>query len=707
MWGDMGYIEDDRKRSMDFRLLLRFFRYGRPYAPLFILTCVLTLAATGADLFLPYLTKMAVDRHIVVSAQEVAIAKGPADEARRLLRPYHALLVPTGEPDVFFIDNEKIRRIDRLDLSRWKQAGLISEERYYLVMNRPGPAMDVVRERPDLFRVFPKLAAARTGDLARLDRQDVLRLRADDIRGLAYIALFCCAVLLIGYVFDFTQVILLEYIGQRLTHDLRQSMLAHVLRQSMSFHDRSETGKLTARLTNDIQNLSEMIKSVAVTFFKDAVILIGIVAVLLALDWRLALVTFSLIPPIILITAVFRGKAREVFREQRAKVAEINSFFSETISGIRIVQAFRREAHNRKSFGALNHENYRVGMRQIRVFGIFMPLIDLMASAALALIIWYGGVGVLRETITLGVVVAFIGYVRKFFQPIRDLAEKFNILQSAMASLERVFHLMDSEAALPEKPAPAALPAGSGVIRFEGVNFEYNPGEPVLRNLSIDIRAGETAAIVGATGAGKTSIINLLLRFYDVTSGRILMDGADIRDIGLKAHRSRIGLVMQDVFLFAGSVHDNLALSRPDITRDRVMEAARAVGAHDFISNLPQGYDQLLGEGGRSLSQGERQLLSFARVLLQDPQVLVLDEATAFIDSESEQVIERALLRLVAGRTSIIIAHRLSTIQRADRIVVLHQGRVMEMGSHEELTARQGYYYRLHRIQFMGGEREQ
>ena len=697
MWGDYGYFEGDKLgKPYDLKLLGRMLKYLKPYLPVLILTSVFILGATGADLVLPYLTKMAIDRHIVVSAQKVAAAPGTTDLLERNLKH----LQKTGRDGVYFLFSSQAKQIDLRDLARLRALGAIEPEPYYVIKTTDAQAMSVVRERRDLFEVFPDVAVIPEKSLAVLDMSEKARLRSSDVAGLARIGLAALLAIVFGYFLDFAQLILLEYTGQRITHDLRQDLLAHVLKQPLAFHDRTTTGRLVARVTNDIQNLGEMIRSVSETFFKDAFILAGIVIILLNINTRLALITFTLLPPIILATMIFRRLARDIFRELRAKVSQINSVFSETISGVRIVQAFRREILNYKNFKVLNHENYLAGMRQIKVFGLFMPMIEVLASVALGLVVWYGGVGVIEETMTLGAVAAFIGYVRKFFQPIRDVAEKYNILQSAMASLERIFSLMDQDYSLPKALVPRPVPVGSGEIEFDGVNFEYKPGEPVLKNVSFRIKSGATLAIVGATGSGKTSIINLLLRFYDPTSGKIMIDGVDIRDFSLDEHRARIGLVMQDVFLFAGTIKENIALSENGASLDKIKKAAMDVGADKFIEALPRGYDQPLGEGGLSLSTGQRQLLAFSRVLIHDPQILILDEATAFIDSETEQLIERALAKLTAGRTSVVIAHRLSTIQRADMILVMHQGKVCEMGTHGELLAHGGLYYRLHHLQF-------
>jgi ABC-type multidrug transport system fused ATPase/permease subunit len=700
MWHDFGYIEDDRPPMYDFALIRRLLHYAAPYRLLILLTSLLIVAATAADLAMPYLIKVAVDRHIVVSARELTLTETTDPRILKLTRSLEGRLTPTGLPDHFFLTHGASSLIDPQDLTRLENSGVLSRENYYLVQGKPTPLTEMVLTHRPLFKSYPKLDAIAIDDLQRLEPREVRLVRSQDIDGLLRIALWACLILVIGYVLEFSQVILLEYVGQKITHGLRQDLVAHVLRQSVAFHDRVSTGRLVARITNDIQNLGEMIKSVAVTFFKDSFILIGIVGILVYIDWRLATITLTLVPLIIAVTIIFRNMARKVFRDLRAKVALINSAFGETIAGIRIIQVFRRERLNRRIFGELNLKNFEAGVRQIKIFAVFMPLIELLSAVALGMIIWYGGLSVLDETMTLGAVVAFIGYMRKFFQPIRDLAEKFNILQSSMASLERIFNLMDQQSTLPTPPHPLAVPPGPGAMEFDHVSFSYDGNSPVLDDLSLRIAAGETVAIVGATGAGKTSIINLLLRFYDVTSGRILVDGLDIRELDQNAHRSRIGLVMQDVFLFAGTIRENISFSRDNQTTADLETATRAAGADEFIAKLPNGYDELLGEGGLSLSAGQRQLISFARVLAQDPQILVLDEATAQIDSETEILIEQALQKLTQGRTSIIIAHRLSTIRRADRIMVLHKGQIKETGTHRELLDKKGLYYHLHELQF-------
>jgi ABC-type multidrug transport system fused ATPase/permease subunit len=447
-----------------------------------------------------------------------------------------------------------------------------------------------------------------------------------------------------------------------------------------------------------VEVLSEMFSSVLITFFKDIFMLIGIVLVMLRLNARLALVSFVVIPLIVYVTMYFRIKVRDAFRLVRLRIAKINASLQENISGMRVVQMFTRESENYRRFAKINHDYFLANMRQIVIFAIFRPLIEVISAAAIALVIWYGGGQVLLEAISLGTLVAFLSYVQMFFHPIRDLSEKFNTLQAAMASSERIFLLMDTREAIPE-PAKPSTNKIKGAVEFKNVRFSYG-AEDVLRDVSFKVEPGESVAIVGATGAGKTSIINLIERFYDVADGVITIDGVDIREYAKSDLRSSIGLVMQDVFLFAGDVVGNIRLGNTDISDQDVRKAAEYANASQFIEKLNGGYSAEVKERGVTLSAGQRQLLSFARALAFEPPILILDEATSNIDTETEALIQDALGRLMKGRTSIVIAHRLSTIQRVNRIIVLHKGRKVEEGTHQELLKKRGMYYRLYQLQY-------
>ncbi len=522
---------------------------------------------------------------------------------------------------------------------------------------------------------------------------------------LSLLAALYLGTLLLEFLVEYGGTLLTTYVGQRVMYDLRMQLFGHLQRLSITYFDRNPVGRLMTRVTSDVETLNELFASGVVTIFGDVFTLIAIMGMMLAIDLRLALVTFAVIPLVWLTARVFRRRIREAFRDIRTRLARLNAFLQEQLSGMRVVQLFGREEASARRFGRLNREHLDAHLRSITVYAVFFPVVEVLTAVAMALLLWYGGLRTLDGTLTIGVLAAFIQYTRRFFQPLQDLSEKFNLLQSAMASSERVFSLLDEPVTVQEPVLPAVLPRPvRGLVRFEEVWFRYTPAGPwVLRDISFTAAPGRTIALVGATGAGKTTIVNLLLRFYDPERGRITVDGVDIRDLSTAELRSVIGFVQQDLFLFTGDILRNLTLDAP-ITPEAARQAARRVGADRFIERLPAGYAHELGERGRSLSVGERQLLSFARALALDPRILVLDEATSSVDAEAEAQIQRAIAELMAGRTSIVVAHRLSTILHADEILVLHHGEVRERGSHRELLALGGLYDRLYQLQLRGPE---
>jgi ATP-binding cassette subfamily B protein len=522
-----------------------------------------------------------------------------------------------------------------------------------------------------------------------------------DVGLLATLGLLFLGALLLEFFFEYGGSMLTAYLGQRVMYDLRLQIFGHLQRLSIPYFDRHPVGRLMTRVTSDVETLNELFSAGLVTVFGDVFTLLAIMAMMLYQDWRLALVAFSVIPLVFISAMIFRRRVRDAFREIRVKLARINSFLQEHLGGIRVVQLFNREAAAARQFDAINREHLDAHLKSITIYAVFFPVIELLTSVAIAALLYYGGLRAISGSLTVGVLAAFIQLTRRFFQPLQDLSEKYNLLQSAMASSERVFRLLDTEVSVPEPAQPRALPKPMrGQITFEGVWFRYSEDGPwVLKDVSFEAPAGRTVALVGHTGAGKTTIISLLLRFYDPTRGRITLDGVDIREIATDELRRQIGFVQQDLFLFTGDIQRNLALDAP-IGEPEVREAATRVGADRFIQRLPSGYGHVLGERGRSLSVGERQLLSFARALARNPRVLILDEATSSVDTESEAQIQRAIAEVMEGRTSLVVAHRLSTILHAEEILLLHHGEIVERGTHRSLLGQGGIYHRLYRLQF-------
>jgi ATP-binding cassette subfamily B protein len=523
---------------------------------------------------------------------------------------------------------------------------------------------------------------------------------------LVLVLVFAAAVAL-GFVLEYAETLVTTWLGQSVMYDLRREIFEKLQRADLRFYDKNPIGRLMTRITNDVETLNELFSSGVVTVFGDLFTLLFIVGAMLSMNWRLALATFSVLPLVFLVVFVFRARIRDVYREIRVRLARMNAFIHERITGVRVVQLFNREHADAARLAELNEAHLEAHLRSITYYAVFFPIIELITALALALIIWYGGFMSISGAVTVGVVVAFLQYARRFFQPIQDLSEKYNLLQAAMASSERVFKLLDHEIAITDPVQPKSFPPNAeGRIEFDHVWFAYGTdrsGGPdwVLRDVSLEVKPGEKVAIVGHTGAGKTTLINLLMRFYDPTRGRIVVDGVPIHELRIEELRNRIALVLQDVFLFSEDVGYNIGLGSARIDRQRIEAAARRVGASSFIERLPGGYEQPLGERGATLSVGERQLVSFARALAFNPDILVLDEATSSVDSEIEARIEAATDELLQGRTSLVIAHRLSTVQNADRIVVLHHGEVREQGTHADLLEAGGLYARLHELQFV------
>jgi ATP-binding cassette subfamily B protein len=565
-----------------------------------------------------------------------------------------------------------------------------------------------------------KYLANRTVSHSWLDRY----LSDQPMTGIAQIALMYLGLLLASFLFEFTQTYIMQWAGQKVMFDLRAEIFRHLQRLHVAFYDRNPVGRLVTRVTSDVDALNEMFTAGVVSIFEDIFVLLGILAIMLKMDWRLALITFAVLPVIGYATSLFRRAVRESYRRIRIAIAKINAYLQEHITGIVVLQLFNREKRSYDEFEKINRLHMDAYKDAILAHAIYYPVVEVLSAIAIACVIWFGGNQVIRNAVSLGVLIAFIQYAQRFFRPIQDLSEKYNILQSAMASSERIFKLLDTKVEIvsPEHPE---VPQGPGRIEFDHVWFAYRTmaqaaeeaakkGEKVvasvdefdwvLRDVSFTIDPGDTVAFVGHTGAGKTTIISLLLRFYDVQKGAIRIDGVDIRDMELPELRRRYGVVLQDPFLFSGTVADNIRLGSRWIADSSIEDAAEQVNVADFIRSLPGGFAEAVTERGSTLSTGQKQLISFARALAHNPKILILDEATSSVDTETEFRVRDALTRLVEGRTSIMIAHRLSTIQRANKIVVMHKGKVREIGSHQQLLAQRGIYWKLYQLQYKDQE---
>ncbi len=525
-----------------------------------------------------------------------------------------------------------------------------------------------------------------------------------DVQGLYGILAIYLVVIVTVFITQYFQIYITQFFGQKLMFDLRSQIFRHLQSLSLRFFDKNPVGRLMTRVTSDIESLNQMFTQGIVTIFGDIFLLLGIVGALIYMNVKLALWTFSVIPILFVITFIFRLRVREAFRNIRKWVARINTYVQENITGMPVVQVFNRADKNFEQFKTINLEHTRAQIKTVFYYALFYPAIELAGAFALALVIWRGGIYRQEDAISFGALVAFIQYAQMFFRPISDLSEKYNILQQAMASSERVFKLLDTKPLIYNGVNAHRHSPLRGKIEFNKVCFSYDGGEEILKDISFKLEPGESAAVVGHTGAGKTSLINVLARHYDIHSGSVTIDDIPIRQWDLKSLRGQMAIVLQDVFLFSGTIKDNIRLGNKSITDDRVRWAAEQVNAHSFIEKLPKQYDTEVKERGVTLSMGQRQLISFARALVINPRILVLDEATSSIDTETECLIQAALEKLMQGRTSIVIAHRLSTIKHVDKIIVMHKGRIHEIGTHQELLEKEGLYYRLYLLQYKDQE---
>lgn len=653
-----GYAaEEIPPKERDRALLKRLLPFAKPYRTQILLSILIVVFITFINIALPYITKMAIDRQIV----------------------------PTVSTDTQSINPEN--------------------GRYYEVELSKGYAANIVKKYPDLFLINGDIARISFDRMKSLDREDLKQLRTPDLSGVAIMSFAFFILSVFDFALNFFQKLIMEYTGHRLMHDLRVSLFRHIQGLSISFFSKNPVGRLVTRVTNDIQNMHDLFTTVISFIFNDICLMLGIAAVLLSINLELTIIGFLVLPFVWFAGLRFSRKARIIFRILRIKIADINTSFSETISGMKVIQLFRRESENYRKFRELNHENYLAGMDQIRLMAVFMPLIEILGTTAVASIIFYGGNRVMSGSITLGELVAFISYIRMFFSPLRDIAEKYNIVQNALSSAERIFLILDATDKL---PVPSHIigsdntPPTVGLekitrISFENVSFSYVPGDDVLKNIAFDLSAGESLGIVGPTGSGKTTLINLISRFYDPVSGRVTINGFDLRDLPPMTYRPKMALVMQDPFLFSGTIRDNIVSGNHPISDDILEKILVASNCMALVKRSPKGLDTLLSEAGDSISSGERQLISIARAFARNPELIVMDEATSYIDSQTEHRIQEALFNLMRDRTAVVVAHRLATVRQLDRILVIRRGRIIESGSHDSLMADKGFYYGMHR----------
>lgn len=691
-------IDEDYEKSMKGNVLRRLLRYAIPYWHTIIIVFALVLAITGFDLLRPVLVGDAIDDYIDgynrPYVQVDADSKGAVS-----YRGIHLSKdgVKNASPDAnkqnyyqMFLYEEKYYMFDNVDSKVQKNLMEGSKE---LV-----ESVQVSHEtQEDEFIKVTIEGKEYTGTL--LSKDELKQVRKGDFDGIKKIVVVYLFILLVSFVCNILQTWLLQLTGQNIIYNIRQEVFEHIHKLSLRFFDVTPVGRIVTRVTNDVEALNEMYTNILVKLFKNIVKIIGLAAVMLSINVRMSMYAFVLLPFIVFLTFLFKKISRATYRIARTKLTAINTYLSEHISGMKLIQIFVKEQEKFKEFEGKSKELYRANYREMMVFAIFRPAIYMLSVLALVIIIWVGGSSYFSGIISIGTLYIFIQYIGSFFEPIQEIAEQFSTLQSAMASAEKIFTILDEEIVVVNPETPLDLPEMKGRIEFKNVWFAYIGEEWILKDVSFVIEPGQKVAFVGATGAGKSSILNLIGRYYDIQKGEILIDGVNIKALNTDQLRAAIGQVQQDVFIFTGDIKSNIRLRSEEISDETVKEAAEYVNADSFIRRLHHGYDETVTERGATLSAGQRQLLSFARTLAFNPRILVMDEATANIDTETEQLIQEALEKLMTNRTTIMVAHRLSTIQHADQIMVMHKGRIRESGTHQELLGKDGIYKKLYELQ--------